>query len=61
MQEAHGPHLSPEKQFQSITLAQRYDYTITLIKRKKKSLPVSPLEILISFLRIEWSFIYKNL
>ena len=29
---AHGPHCSPEKQFQSIsTFAQRHDYTITLI------------------------------
>ena len=37
-QEAHGPHHSPEKQFQSInTFMQSYDYTITLIKREKKS------------------------
>ena len=50
-QEAHGPHGSPEKQFQSIkTLAQSNDYAITW--REK---------IIISFLRIEWSFVFKNL
>ena len=35
-QEAHGPHRSPEKQFQSInTFAQSYYYTIKLINRKQ--------------------------
>ena len=43
--EAHGSHCSSEKQFQSInTFAQRYDYTITLIKRTKN---------IVSFLRIK--------
>ena len=34
-QEAHGPHLSPEKQFQLIHFLQSCYYTITLIKREK--------------------------
>ena len=37
IQDAHGPHHSPEKQFQSInTFAQSNDYVIIL--REKKSL-----------------------
>ena len=39
IQEAHGQHLSPEKQFQSINIyAKIYDHTIMLIKRKKNYL-----------------------
>ena len=34
-QEAHGPHHSPVKQFKSLN---KYDYIITLIKRRKKKL-----------------------
>ena len=50
-QEAHGPHRSPEKQFQSInTFAQSIDYAITL--REK---------IIISILIIDRLIIYKNL
>ena len=38
-QEAHGPHRSSERQFESINISvQSYDYTITLIKRKKPNL-----------------------
>ena len=40
-QEDHGPHCSPEKQFQSLyTLAQSYYYTIRLIKRGKSLSPL---------------------
>ena len=39
IQEAHEPHCSPEKQFQSInTFAQNYDYIMMLFKEKKMSL-----------------------
>ena len=51
-QEAHGPHHSPEKQFQPInTLAQSKEYAISL--REKKNI--------ISTLRIKWLIIHKKL
>ena len=34
-QEAHGPHRSPEK---TVQIKNTYDYIITLIKRRKKTL-----------------------
>ena len=54
-QEVCGPHLSHEKQFQSInTYAQSYAFTkcIMLVMRKK---------IIICFLRVQLFFIMKNL
>ena len=55
-QEAHGPHGSPEKQFQSInTFLQSYDYTITLIKRERKK-ALSPFwEFNVSYLQKNWN------
>ena len=37
-QEAHGPHRSPEK---TVQINNTYDYIITLIKRRKKTLLTS--------------------
>ena len=45
-QEAHGPHHLPE--FQTInTIAQSYDYTITLIKNEKPIISILRIKIAI--------------
>ena len=52
-QKTHGPHRSHENQFLSInTFLQSYDYTLTLIERKK---------ILISFIRIKITLYMQKL